>query len=201
MANNSSEALNELKAFQGSRRKSQDVLKESETRLGLPSATQRQAGLRAAITNTENLIRSVDPSVSGRTSGSLVTEAQKTRMVGLERQPLDDSFREQSRAYEGESTNINELNRRALQESQLQVADDDTRENSLSGIYNTLYTKEQNDIAKQERDRAFAEQQRQANATRAAASGGGWPRVIGDGGGGAPKAGAVAKPKVDPNMA
>lgn len=164
MPPNSQAALDELRAFQGARRKSQDILKDSEVRLGVPKAAERKAGLRTAITNTENLIRAVEPSVSGRTGGSLVTEAQKSRLIGLERAPLDEAFREQSRAYEGESALEQELRARALQESQLQLAEDDRREQALSGIYGTLYQREQDAIAKAERDRAAAEQQRQASA-------------------------------------
>lgn len=199
MANNSTEALSELRAFQGSRRKSQDVLRESEERLGLPSASQRQAGLRAAITNTENLIRSVEPSVSGRTSGSLVTEAQKTRLVGQERAPLDDSFREQSRAFEGETANINELKRQSLTDAQLALAEDETKERTLSGLYEALYKREQDEVARQERERLFAEQQRQFNeqqrAARAASAGGNsLAKLLAGGGGGGTTTDAAQSP-------
>ena len=167
---NSQAALGELTNFRNSRRKSTDILQEQQTRLGMPSAQQRQAGLRGAITNTENLIKAVEPSVSGRTGGSLVTEAQKTRLVGLERQPLDDTFREQNRALEGETMNLNELQRQAQQATQLAVADDDSRENALSGLYGTLYQREQDEISKQERERAYQEELRRARAAEAQSS-------------------------------
>ncbi len=167
MPPNSQAALDQLRSFQGSRRKSTDVLRDSENRLGLPQATQRQQGLRTAITNTENLIKAVEPSVSGRTGGSLVTEAQKTRLVGMERAPLDTAFGEQNRALEGENAMANELQRRALQESQLQIAEDDRQEQGMSGLYSTLYQREQDAQAKAERDRAFAEEQSRARAAAA----------------------------------
>lgn len=188
---NSREVYDELTAFQRSRRKPQDILAESESRLGIPTVTQRQAGLRAAITNTENLIRSVDPSVAGRTSGSLVTEAQKQRLVNLEREPLGEQFREQSRSLEGETANLADLNRRALQESQLAVSADDTRLNELQGLYSMLYQREQDEIARQERERAFAEAQKQA---RVAASGSGLRGLFGGGKPTAPTALPVADP-------
>lgn len=164
MPPNSQSVLDELRNFQGSRRKATDILKESETRLGLPQATQRQQGLRTAIANTENLIKAVEPSVSGRTGGSLVTEAQKTRLVGLERQPLDSAFSEQNKALEGESAMASELQRRALQESQLQLSEDDAKQNAMQGAYSMLYQREQDAVAKAERDRAFQEAQRQSAA-------------------------------------
>lgn len=166
---NSQEALANYQTIQSSRKKPQDILRESEERLGIPTATQRQVGLRGAITNTENLIRGVDPSVSGRTQGSLVTDAQKQRLIAMEREPLSDQFREQSRALEGETASIAELQRRASQESQLAIAADDAAENAARGLYQTLYQREQDDIARQERERAF--QAEQAAARRASSQG------------------------------
>lgn len=145
------------------------MLRESETRLGLPTATQRQQGLRAAITNTENLIRAVPDSVSGRTGGSLVTDAQRTRLVGLERAPLDDAFRSQSDAYQGETSNINELKRQALQDTQLAISEDDRREESLKGLYDTLYGREQDELAR----KAAADQARMMNSLLGGGGGGG----------------------------
>lgn len=161
---NSRDALGQLQSFQSTRRKPQDVLRESEERLGIPTATQRQVGLRGAITNTENLLKNVDPSVSGRTQGSLVTDAQKQRLIALEREPIAGQFTEQSRALENETANVAELNRRALQESQLAVSADDARQNELQSLYQALYKQEQDQIAREQADRAFAEQQRQFNA-------------------------------------
>jgi len=157
----SADALSQLQGFQSSRKKPQDVLKESQTRLGIPSVQQRQVGLRSAIGNTENLIRGVDPSVTGRTSGSLVTEAQKQRLVSLERQPLDETFRTQSQALQGEETNLANLERNALTEAQLAMSADDQQQNNLQGIYSMLYQREADERARQERE---AEARRQAQA-------------------------------------
>lgn len=151
---NSQEALTNYQNIQANRRKPQDILRESEQRLGIPTATQRQVGLRGAITNTENLIRNVDPSVSGRTSGSLVTEAQKQRLIAMEREPLTDQFREQSRALEGETASLTELQRRAREDAQLAISADDAAENAARGLYDTLYQREQDEIARQERAKA-----------------------------------------------
>lgn len=170
----SQEALSQYQTIQSGRKKPQDILRESEERLGIPTATQRQVGLRGAITNTENLIRGVDPSVSGRTQGSLVSEAQKQRLIAMEREPLSDQFREQSRALEGETASIADLQRRASQEAQLAIAADDAAENASRGLYQTLYQREQDDIARQERERAF--QAQQAEARRAAATQGDYLR-------------------------
>lgn len=165
---NSQQAFDELQAFQKNRRKAPDILREQEIGLGVDAASQRKNGLRTAIANTENLIRSVEPSVSGRTSGSLVTDAQKSRLVSLERQPLQEQFRTESQALDNETANINELRNQARTAAQLQMAEDDQRQQAMTGLYGTLYQREQDAVAKAERDRAFAEQQRQAAASQSA---------------------------------
>lgn len=193
---NSRDALSQLQSFQSSRRKPQDVIREQEQQLGLPSAQQRQIGLRAAIGNTENLLRNVDPSVSGRTQGSLVTEAQKQRLVAMEREPISDQFREQSRALEGETANLNELNRRALTGAQLAISEQDAQENALRGVYQNLYQREQDEAARIQRDREFAEQQRQFNE-QLRASNAGAASLAGLFGGGSSRE-TPASPQVDP---
>lgn len=166
----STDVLNQLRDFQAKRRKPQDILSEEETKLGLPSATQRLTGLRGAISNTENLLRGVDPSVTGRTQGSLVTEAQRQRMVAQEREPISEQFREQSRALEGETANTTDIANRALKSTQLGVEDLNTQENAMRTLYSSLYQREQDEyqkqqaeIARKERERQFLEQQRQFN--------------------------------------
>lgn len=166
----SQDAFNQLSTFQSSRRKPTDILKESQTRLGLPSAEQRKVGLRGAISNTENLLKGVDPSVTGRTAGTFTGEAQRNRLVQLERAPLADQFTEQSRALEGETANVADLNARALTEAQLALSSQDKQENDLRGIYDILIAREQ----AAEEKRRYEEQQRLAReqeaASRAAAS-------------------------------
>lgn len=151
---NSSDALSQLNTFRQNRRNPMDYLRESETRLGLPSSRDRLAGLRGAISNTENLLRGVDPSVTGRTQGSLVTEAQRSRMVANERAPIAEQFREQSRALEGETSNLSELSNRSLTEAQLGIGEQSAQEQSLKGLYDMLFGRER----EAEKDKQWWEQ-------------------------------------------
>lgn len=151
---NSADVLTQLRGFQANRRKPQDILIEEETKLGLPSAQQRLTGLRSAIGNTENLLRNVDPSVTGRTSGTFTTEAQRSRLVAKEREPISEQFREQSRALEGETATTSDIANRALKSAQLGISDLDARENSLRALYGSLYQREQDESARLERERA-----------------------------------------------
>lgn len=167
---NSQQALSQLQSYQSGRKKPQDILRESEQNLGIPTATQRQVGLRGAITNTETLLKNVDPSVSGRTSGSLVTDAQKNRLIALEREPIAGQLTEQNRSLENENANVAELSRRALQDAQLAISADDTEQNRLQGLYGTLYQREQDEVGRLERERAFKLQQEEARRSSASQS-------------------------------
>lgn len=163
MATTSQQALQDLQKYQSSRKSAQDILSERETSLGTPTSQQRLVGLRGAISNTENLLKGVDPSVSGRTQGSLVTEAQKQRLISLEREPIAGQLSDQNRALGDETANYNTLSARALQDAQLSIADQESRQNSLQGIYSTLYQQEQDAAAKAAQERAYKQQVAEAN--------------------------------------
>lgn len=161
---NSADILTQLRGFQAGRKKPQDILAEEETKLGLPSAQQRLVGLRSAIGNTENLLRNVDPSVTGRTSGTFTTEAQRQRLVAKEREPISEQLREESRALEGETANTSDLSGRALKAAQLGISDLDSQENSLRALYGSLYQREQDEAARVEREKAARAAQASQNA-------------------------------------
>lgn len=194
----SQEILGQLRGFQSSRRKPQDVLAEEENRLGVSGVRQRQAGLRGAIMNTESLLKNVDPSVTGRTSGSLVSEAQRTKMVANERAPIAEQFTEQSRALEGESANLGDLTRQASTAAQLSLGQDDQQLNFLQGLYNNTYQQEKDAADRQEQIRQFNENlalQKAAEARASKASSGGGLYGLGGALNSTPQA---PKPATDP---
>lgn len=155
----SSDVLAQLDAFRASRRKPQDIQTETEAKLGLPTAQQRLTGLRGAITNTENLLRNVDSSVTGRTSGTFTTEAQRQRLVAKERAPLSDEFREQSRALEGEQANISDLRQQVGQQTGFAIGEQDKQEGTLKSLYDTLFGREQAETSQREREQARVQEQ------------------------------------------
>lgn len=89
----------------------------------------------------------------------------------MEREPIAGQFTEQSRALENETANVGELNRRALQESQLAISDQDAKENTLRSLYDVLYRQEQDQAAREQAAREFAEQQRQFNVSQKSSAG------------------------------
>jgi len=76
-----------------------EVYNTVTAQLGIPDARARVQGLQTQLLNSENAIKAVDPSVTGRTSGSLVTEAQRQRLVNMEREPLVGAYNDQSKSF------------------------------------------------------------------------------------------------------
>ena len=164
----SQEALTQLQGFTSQRKSPVDILNESQKTLGVPDSQQRVVGLRGAVTNTENLLRGVDPSVTGRTQGSLVTDAQRQRLVAMERAPLDQAFQTQQGALANETANANTLNQNAITQAQLSISGEDQKQNALKSIYDLLFGQEQNAEAKRRYEQARADQLARDKASRAA---------------------------------
>lgn len=78
-----------------------DMYNKALEGLGIADVRTRVQDSRTAMMNTENLLRNVDANVTQRTSNALVTEAQRQRLVGQERAPLDEALRVHGQVYEG----------------------------------------------------------------------------------------------------
>ena len=146
-ATNSQQALSQIQSFDASRSNPSDVLNQAQNKYGVGQTQQRLVGLRSAIMGTENLLNNVDPSVTGRTANSLVTEAQRSKMVANERAPIADQYSQQQGALANENANLNDASTKAAQEAQLTLTGQDTKRNALQSLYDTLYKREQDKIA------------------------------------------------------
>jgi len=92
----SSQIFQELSSFK--RRPTQEILGEAETRYDIPGITSRLSNYRRLVNNLSRSVEAVDPSVTGRTSGSFVTEAQRAALVNKERRPLLEDLSKQQQA-------------------------------------------------------------------------------------------------------
>ena len=156
MADNSQQALQDIQAFDASRANPTDVLSQAQSKYGVDQTQKRLVGLRSAIMGTEGLLNAVDPSVTGRTSNSLVTEAQRSRMVANERAPIAEQYSQQQGALSNENANLSDLSARAAQEAQATLTGQDTKRSALQSLYDSLYKREQDALAEKR-----AEQNRQ----------------------------------------
>lgn len=154
MAENSQQAFQDIQNFDASRANPTDVLSQAEGKYNVGQSRQRLVGLRSAIMGTEGALNAVDPSVTGRTSNSLVTEAQRSKMVANERAPIAEQYSQQQGALGNENSNYSDLQGQASKEAQLRLTGDDTKRSALQSLYDNLYKREQDAIAKQQAEQA-----------------------------------------------
>jgi len=155
MADNSQQVLADINNFNATAQNPNDVLSAAQSKYGTDQSRQRLVGLRSAIMGTEGALNAVDPSVTGRTANSLVTEAQRSRMVANERAPIAEQYSQQQGALTNENANLSDLSSRAAQEAQMTLTGQDTKRNALQSLYDTLYKREQDAAAaKQAADNA-----------------------------------------------
>lgn len=146
-----------------------DALNEAMGQFGIPEIRNRVKGLRTTIANTESSLNAVDPSVTGRTSQSLVTEAQRQRMVANERQPIAEQLSGQNKALGDETVNLNENTQQATQLASNRINDYQTGRQALQSQYDAAFQREQAAAAEAAKARDFAESQRQFNEQQATA--------------------------------
>lgn len=188
---NSAALATQLADYDSKRKNSVDVLNEAMGKYGVPEIRSRVSGLRTTLSNTESALNSVDPSVTGRTSGSLVTEAQRTKQVANERAPIAEQYGQQSRALGDATGNLSDQERAAQLLAQTQLHDYETGRTALSGRYQLATDREAEQRRREEADRDY--RLRAASATSGHTSG----YTIGSGSGGTKPAPAATDTTTD----
>jgi hypothetical protein len=144
---------------------SANALNEALGKYGVPEIRNTVSGLRTTVANTTNSLNNVDPSVTGRTSGSLVTEAQRQRQVVNERTPIAQQLTSQTGALGTQEQTLRDAMGLATGEADRKVSDWTMGRQALSSQYDMTYKREQDAAARAAEAAASAEQQRQFNAT------------------------------------
>jgi hypothetical protein len=142
-----------------------DVYNKITSSLGIPDARTRVQALSKNLVDTENAIKAVDPNVTARTSGALVTEGQRGRLVQMEKAPLTDTYNSQNQSYAQEQGTLADLNGQATQQYGLAENSYKNKRQSLADQLSLAVQKEQAAAAKEEADRQFNENQRQFNVS------------------------------------
>ena len=139
----SKEAQGDLTAYYKGRKNPVDYYNEATKNLGVPDARATVTRDRQAINDTNSLLDAVDPSVTGRTQGGLVTEAQRQGLVNKERAPITEALGDQTRAYTSSSANFADLMGQANQQAQFgQAADSNYLQALMQRLDNSRYNEE-----------------------------------------------------------
>lgn len=168
MSPSSQDAYAALQNFNNTRKSTSDILNEANAKYGVDDLTGRAKNYGVLVGNLQNSINAVDPSVTGRTSGSLVTEAQRSALVNREQQPLLKDLSTESQNYTNAQNDLNTARQQAGAYVTAVQGDQDTKYKALSDAYAAAVAAEQAAEQKRQYDADLAEKQREYNASLAA---------------------------------
>lgn len=161
----SQEALAQLQGNQAQTQNPNDILASQRQQLGVQGAEDTVTGLRGAINKTTQLLKSVAPSVMGRTAGSLVTNAQAGKQIQNEQAPISQTLTDQGTQYDEANQSADKLEGQAEQAANGIYQGQQDKQSYLQNIYKSLYQREQSVQAAQQAEADRQEQIRQFNAT------------------------------------
>lgn len=146
---------------------SADLLSQAQQKYGVNDLQQRVQGLQGITSNLTNSIAAVDPSVTGRTAGSLVTEGQRGALVNREQQPLQSDLSSENQALGEANTNLTTAQGNAKDEAAGEEADSQNKYNQLLQTYNIANAREAATAASQADAAKEAESEREFNVGEA----------------------------------
>lgn len=146
----SATAYSALEKFGQTRRKAPDIMKEAEAKYDIPGFTDRLSRLRSLVGNLTSSVEQVDPSVTGRTSGSLTTEAQRSALVNRERAPILGDLSKQQGALGREQEGFSLASSLADKYGSGLIQEDERSYQSLLDQYNAAQAAEQAAEAKRQ---------------------------------------------------
>lgn len=174
MPPSSQTALQSLQAFKP--REAKDVMSEAETKYDIAGKKDRLSSLRGLVSNLQSSVEAVDPSVTGRTTGTFTTEGQRSALVNRERQPILGSLAKEQQALGVEQQGFSESQSLATQMASALMNQDQTTYQKLLDTYNATLAAEQAAEQKRQYELNLAEQRRQFDeqqkASKAASAGG-----------------------------
>jgi hypothetical protein len=121
---------------------STDALNSALSTYGVPELRKSVKDWRTTLTNTKGALNAVDPSVTGRTSQSLVTEAQRSKMVNNERAPIAQQLTDQNDAYGLANGDLKDAMDQATVEATNKVNDWNTGRANLASQYDLVHGRE-----------------------------------------------------------
>lgn len=186
MPPSSATAYQTLQDFQANRATPDSAVAAGQDKYGVTGIGSQLDALRTMTGNLQTSIKNVDPSVTGRTAGSLVTEAQRGAIVNNERAPLVDQYNATQNNANEVSHQYDEATGLASNYANSLLQGDENKYNELFGNYTTLAGREADAAKAAEAKREFDLQLADSQAARkaAASSGAGGISLGGLGGGG-----------------
>lgn len=93
------DAYSNLQSFSSSRPPATDYMNQANQKYGVEGLQGNAQNLQGLVTNLQNSVAAVNPSVTGRTSGTFTTQGQRDALVNREQQPILANLGQQQQAY------------------------------------------------------------------------------------------------------
>lgn len=170
----SAAALQSLTDYNTNRQSAQDIQTQADNQYDLPGYNSRLSTIRGLVGNLQSSVDAVDPSVTGRTSGSFVTEGQRSALVNKEQAPILSNLAKENTALSTEQAGQQNAQSLASQMASAITSQDQTKYQSLLDQYNGVVAAEAATEQKREFDANLAQQQAAAKAAASASSAGGY---------------------------
>lgn len=134
---------------------------------GVNDSQTRLSALKGIVGNLQTSLDAVDPSVTGRTSGTFTTEGQRQALVSAERAPITGDLNKQQSAETSAEGDLTQKQGLASAMASSLLGDDKQKYQRLLDQYNASTAQDSAAEAKAEHDAQAAEQQREFNITTA----------------------------------
>lgn len=134
---------------------------------GVDDSSARLSALKGIVGNLQTSLNSVDPSVTGRTSGTFTTEGQRAALVNNEQAPIASNLNKQTGFETSAAQDLTQKQSLAGAMATSLLSNNKDQYQRLLDQYNQSTAQDQVAQTKAEADRTFAEQQRQFNVTAA----------------------------------
>lgn len=153
---------------------SNTALESANKQYDVGGSQTRLSALKGIVGNLQSSVEAVDPSVTGRTSGTFTTEGQRQALVSKERAPILGDLNKQQSAYTSEQGDLTQKQTLAGQMASALINDDKSKYQRLLDQYNRSAAEDtaaeqrrQAELQQQQWEKQFAESQRQYNETLA----------------------------------
>lgn len=153
---------------------SDTAMEQANQKYDTAGSQTRLSALKGIVGNLQSSVEAVDPSVTGRTSGTFTTEGQRQALVSKERAPILGDLNKQQQAYTGEQQDYTQKQTLASQMASALLSDDKSKYQRLLDQYNSSTAQDTADEQRRQADQQaqqwqqqFNESQRQYNETLA----------------------------------
>jgi hypothetical protein len=146
---------------------SDQAMQQADAKYGVGDSQTRLSALKGIVGNLQSQVEAVDPSVTGRTSGTFTTEGQRQALVAKESAPILGNLGKQQSALTSEQQDLTSKQGLASAMASALLSDDKARYQRLLDQYNAATAEDSAVEQKRQFEVTKAEQARQFNVQAA----------------------------------